>query len=91
MKKLAALLLCFLMMTPALAEIAWPDGLTAGQTALREYVDTVNGILAEQGGGEINISSSILAISSMLLPSGIVNSTSSLKERAVVSSSAMPL
>ena len=55
MKKLAALLLCFLMMTPALAEIAWPDGLSAGQTALREYVDTVNGILAEQGGGEINM------------------------------------
>lgn len=55
MKKLAALLLYFLMMTTALAEIAWPDGLTAGQAALRAYVESVNLVLAENDGGTIDM------------------------------------
>lgn len=55
MKKLAALLLCLLMMTPALAEIAWPDTMTTGQSALRDYVDSVNLVLSENGGGAIDM------------------------------------
>lgn len=55
MKKLAALLLCLLMMTTALAEIAWPDSMTDGQTALRDYVDCVNLVLSENGGGTIDM------------------------------------
>lgn len=55
MKKLAALMLCLLMMTPALAEIAWPASMTAGQTALRDYVDSVNQVLAEHDGGVIDM------------------------------------
>lgn len=55
MKKLAALLLCLLMMTPALAEIAWPASMTDGQAALRDYVDTVNRVLAESDGGVIDV------------------------------------
>lgn len=55
MKKLAALLLCFLMMTSALAEIEWPVSLTTGQAALRNYVDTVNLTLSQTGAGVIDM------------------------------------
>lgn len=55
MKKLAALLLCLLMMTSALAEIAWPPSLSTGQAALRSYVDAVNLTLAQSGGGSIDM------------------------------------
>lgn len=55
MKKLAALLLCILMMTTAMAEIEWPVSLTAGQAALRDYTDAVNLVLAENGAGVIDM------------------------------------
>ena len=55
MKKLAALLLCLLMMTSACAEIEWPAAMTSGQAALRNYVDTVNLTLAQQGAGVIDM------------------------------------
>lgn len=55
MKKLAALLLCLLMLTSALAEISWPVALTSGQAALRHYVDTVNLTLAQMGAGVIDM------------------------------------
>lgn len=55
MKKLAALLLCLLMMTSALAEIEWPAALTSGQAALRNYVDTVNLTLTQMGAGMIDV------------------------------------
>lgn len=56
MKKLAALLLCLLMITAAaLADIAWPDGLTAGQQQLKEYISRVNADLAGTGGGQIDV------------------------------------
>lgn len=55
MKKLAALLLCILMTTAALAEIDWPPALTSGQAALRNYVDTVNISLAQSGAGVIDM------------------------------------
>ena len=55
MKKLAALLLCLLMTTSALAEIEWPDPLTTGQALLRNYVDTVNLTLLQEGGGVIDM------------------------------------
>ena len=55
MKKLAALLLCLLMMTSACAEIEWPTVMTSGQAALRNYVDTVNLTLAQQGAGVIDM------------------------------------
>lgn len=47
MKKLAAILLCVLMTSTALAEIEWPASLTNGQAALRNYVDNVNLILTQ--------------------------------------------
>lgn len=55
MKKIAALLLCLLMITSALAEIDWPPSLTTGQAALRNYVDTVNMTLLQQSGGVIDV------------------------------------
>lgn len=55
MKKLAALLLCLLMMTSAFAEIEWPAAMTSGQAALRNFVDTVNLTLAQQSAGVINM------------------------------------
>ncbi len=55
MKKLAALLLCFLMMTSALAEIEWPASLTTGQAALRNYVDRVNLTLSQNSAGVIDM------------------------------------
>ena len=55
MKKLAALLLCLLMMTSAMAEIEWPAALTSGQAALRNYVDTVNLTLTQMGAGVIDM------------------------------------
>ncbi len=55
MKKLAALLLCLLMMTTASAEIEWPASLTSGQAALRNYVDKVNLNLTQQGAGVIDM------------------------------------
>ena len=54
-KKLAALLLCLLMMTSACAEIEWPAAMTTGQAALRHYVDTVNLTLAQLSAGAINM------------------------------------
>ena len=54
MKKLAALLLCVLMMTAAFAEIEWPSPLTAGQSQLKSYVERVNEALAANGGGVID-------------------------------------
>lgn len=54
MKKLAALLLCLLMSTTALAEIEWPATLTNGQAALRNYVDSVNLILTQEKAGVID-------------------------------------
>lgn len=55
MKRLAALLLCLLMMTSALAEIEWPAALTSGQAALRHYVDTVNLTLIQMDAGIIDM------------------------------------
>ena len=56
MKKAAALLLCILMLTSAaLAEIAWPAALTSGQAALRHYVESVNLVLTQAGGGAIDM------------------------------------
>lgn len=55
MKKLAALLLCILMMTTASAEIEWPASMTSGQAALRNYVDMVNLTLAQQSAGVIDM------------------------------------
>ena len=56
MKKLAALLLGLLMITAAaLADIAWPDGLTAGQQQLKDYIGRVNAALAVSGGGQIDV------------------------------------
>lgn len=55
MKKLISLLLCLLMLTSACAEIQWPAAMTSGQAALRNYVDTVNLTLAQQGAGVIDM------------------------------------
>ena len=55
MKKLAALLLCLLMIAAAAAEIEWPVSLTNGQAALRHYVDTVNLTLTQMGVGVIDM------------------------------------
>ncbi len=56
MKKLAALLLCILMLTAsALAEITWPATLSSGQAALRNYVETVNLVLTQNGDGIIDM------------------------------------
>lgn len=56
MKKLAALLLCVLMMTTAaLAQIDWPASPTDGQSQLRTFVETANAALAANGGGVIDV------------------------------------
>ena len=55
MKKLISLLLCLLMLTSACAEIQWPAAMSSGQAALRNYVDTVNLTLAQQGAGVIDM------------------------------------
>lgn len=56
MKKLAAMLLCLLMITAAaLADIAWPEGQGAGQQALEGYIALVNETLAATGGGQIDV------------------------------------
>ncbi|MBQ2953630.1 MAG: hypothetical protein IJE07_08750 [Clostridia bacterium] len=56
MKKLAALLLCLLMITAAaLADIAWPAGLNPGQEQLRSYIGHVNQTLSTTGGGAIDV------------------------------------
>ena len=55
MKKLLSLLLCLLMASTACAEIEWPAAMTSGQAALRNYVDTVNLTLAQQGAGVIDM------------------------------------
>lgn len=56
MKRLAALILCLLMMsTGALAALHLPDTPTDGQRALFTYVDSVNAILAAQGAGTIDM------------------------------------
>ena len=55
MKKLISLLLCLLMASSACAEIEWPVAMTSGQAALRNYVDTVNLTLAQQGAGAIDM------------------------------------
>jgi len=55
MKKLVSLLLCLLMMTTACAEIEWPASLSTGQAALRNYLDTVNLTLTQQGAGVIDM------------------------------------
>ncbi len=56
MKKLAALLLCLMMLlSSALAEIEWPTTLTTGQARLRNYVDMVNLTLSQLGGGVIDM------------------------------------
>lgn len=56
MKKLAALLLCLMLMMPsALAEIEWPATLTTSQARLRNYVDTVNLNLSQLGGSVIDM------------------------------------
>ncbi|MBR6667386.1 MAG: hypothetical protein IKL25_03370 [Clostridia bacterium] len=56
MKKLAALLLCLMMLlSSALAEIEWPTTLTTGQARLRNYVDMVNLTLSQLGGGAIDM------------------------------------
>lgn len=54
-KRLAALLLCLLMMSCACAEIEWPVAMTSGQAALRNYVDTVNLTLSQLGAGAIDM------------------------------------
>ena len=55
MKKLISLLLCLLMLNSACAEIQWPATMSSGQAALRNYVDTVNLTLAQQGAGVIDM------------------------------------
>ena len=55
MKKLAALLLCLMLLTTALADIAWPASLTSGQARLRSYVEDVNLTLTQLGGGTIDM------------------------------------
>ena len=55
MKKLISLLLCLLMLTSTSAEIQWPAAMSSGQAALRNYVDTVNLTLAQQGAGVIDM------------------------------------
>ena len=56
MKKLAALLLCVLMITTAaLAQIEWPASPTAGQRQLQAFVDAANAALAANGGGVIDV------------------------------------
>lgn len=55
MKKLAALLLCLMLLTTAIAEIAWPASLTSGQARLRSYVEDVNLTLTQLGGGTIDM------------------------------------
>lgn len=56
MKKLAAMLLCLLMITAAaLADIAWPEGQTAGQQQLQSYIELVNATLLTTGGGQIDV------------------------------------
>ena len=55
MKKLAALLLCLMLLTTAIAEIAWPTSLTSGQARLRSYVEDVNLTLTQLGGGTIDM------------------------------------
>ena len=55
MKRLAAFLLCLLMITSACAEIEWPAAMTSGQAALRNYVDNVNLTLTQQGAGVIDM------------------------------------
>jgi len=56
MKKLAALLLCLLMIPfAALADIEWPDNMHAGQRQLRDYVETANAALEATRTGVINM------------------------------------
>lgn len=56
MKKLAALLLCVLMMTSAaMAAIEWPASPTAGHRQLQTFVETANAALAANGGGVIDM------------------------------------
>lgn len=55
MKRLAALLLCLLMIPSARAEIEWPASLTGGQAALRNYVDMVNLTLTQMNAGLIDM------------------------------------
>lgn len=55
MKKLISLLLCLLMLSSSCAEIQWPAAMSSGQAALRNYVDTVNLTLAQQGAGVIDM------------------------------------
>lgn len=55
MKKFAALLLCLLMTSAALAEIGWPLSLSNSQAALRNYVDKVNLSLTLQKAGVIDM------------------------------------
>ena len=61
MKKLLSLLLCLLMASTACAEIEWPAAMTSGQAALRNYVDTVNLTLAQQGAGGIDMAYELYA------------------------------
>lgn len=55
MKKLAALLLCLVLASTAMAEIVWPAALSGGQAALRHFVDTVNLTLTQQNAGVIDM------------------------------------
>lgn len=56
MKKAAALLLCLLLLlSTAMAEIAWPSTLTNGQAALRNYVENVNLTLTQMDAGTIDM------------------------------------
>ncbi len=56
MKRLAAALLCMLLLlATAIADFAWPDTLTSGQAALRNYVETVNMCLTERQAGVIDM------------------------------------
>ena len=55
MKKIAALLLCLLMLSTATAEIDWPASLSSGQAALRHYVDTLNLVLTQFDAGTVDM------------------------------------
>lgn len=56
MKKAAALLLCLrLLCSAAMADIAWPSGLSNGQAALCNYVENVNLTLTQMDAGVIDI------------------------------------
>ena len=54
-KKAISMMLCLMLLTTAIAEIAWPTSLTSGQARLRSYVEDVNLTLTQLGDTLITI------------------------------------